>query len=247
MKMKYYSQYGQDIFADKYFGKSKKGFFVDIGAHDGITGSNTYFLEKERGWKGICIEPIPEVFVKLNQNRQSININSCITQDSELVVFRRVYGYGEMLSGILHLMDNEHLERIEKDCKATGNNYIDIEVPGRNINNILCELNIKEVDFLSIDTEGAEFDIIKTIDFNTINITFLTIENNNNSEKIREYLSIRGYKCIKSVTDDFFIKSTESLFSLSLSVKIYKLRSILVNESLPFRSKIKLIAKLFLQ
>src|SRR5664280_1701555 len=133
-KVGYFSQYRQDEFVDKFFNKKNAGFFIDIGAHDGVTFSNTFFLEKERGWSGICIEPIPDVFDKLKQNRRSININSCITQKNGYVRFRRVHGYNEMLSGILDLMDSEHSEQIEMDCRKSEDFFEDILIKSVNIN-----------------------------------------------------------------------------------------------------------------
>lgn len=53
--MEYYSQVGQDRWVINYFGENYKGFFIDIGAYDGISISNTYALEK-LGWKGICVD-----------------------------------------------------------------------------------------------------------------------------------------------------------------------------------------------
>jgi len=244
-KVIYYSQYKQDKFVDKFFNKKNGGFFIDIGAHDGVTFSNTYFLEKERQWDGICIEPIPDVFDKLKQNRQSININSCITQKSGAITFRRVYGYNEMLSGILDLMDREHVEQIENDCIQTGDIYKDILIEGRNINEILNEFKVKRIDFLSIDTEGAEYEIIKTIDFNKVKISFLSIENNKDSIQIREMLKGKGYKCISSVNDDFYLKTGRSILLFKLSVKLNYIMFIFNNSNYSKLSKIKLFIKIF--
>lgn len=242
--MEYYSQYKQDNFVDKFFKKKNGGFFIDIGAHDGVTFSNTYFLEKERGWDGICIEPIPDVFDKLKQNRRSININSCITQKSGVVRFRRVYGYNEMLSGILDLMDREHTEQIENYSTKTGDFYKDILIESKNLNEILNEFKIKRIDFLSIDTEGAEYEIIKTIDFDKVNITFLSIENNNASTCVKKLLIGKGYKCISSVTDDFYIRTGESIFLFGLSVKLYHIKFVINNRSYSPVSKVKQALKI---
>ena len=73
--MKHYGQYKQDKYLDTLFKKKSNGTFVDIGAHDGVTFSNSYFFEKERNWKGICVEPIPEIFSKLDETRNCIKIN----------------------------------------------------------------------------------------------------------------------------------------------------------------------------
>lgn len=66
LKSQFYSQAGQDKYLIENIYKNKeKGFFIDIGAHDGITYSNTYYLEKELGWSGICIEPNPKIYKQL--------------------------------------------------------------------------------------------------------------------------------------------------------------------------------------
>jgi FkbM family methyltransferase len=231
-KLTYYSQYDQDKFADIYFRKKQNGFFLDIGANDGISCSNTFFLEKERGWSGICIEPIPDVFNQLNSIRKSINFNVCISEEEGFVNFRRVHGTSEMLSGIVEFMTPDHIKRIKEECDLSNGSFEDIKLESRNINSILESNNVNKIDFLSIDTEGAEFTIIKTIDFDKICITFLSVENNDSSEEIRKYLKSKGYKYIPFITDDFFIKDTNSLFIFKAKVVYFLAKKIL-------KSKIK--------
>ena len=77
--MKYYSQAGQDIWVAKKFEYKKNGYFLEVGAYDGIQTSNTYFLEKELGWSGICIEANPSVFNSLALNRKSLNLNVAVS------------------------------------------------------------------------------------------------------------------------------------------------------------------------
>ncbi|ADQ79284.1 methyltransferase FkbM family [Paludibacter propionicigenes WB4] len=231
-----YSQYKQDKFVDIYFKKKDNGFFLDIGAYDGVSFSNSYFLEKERGWAGICIEPNPVVFVQLKINRLSQNYNVCISDTEGSVVFRKVVGYSEMLSGILEFMDQKHIDRINDECAKYNSNFEDIRVESKNLNAILKSNNIRHIDYLSIDTEGAESTIIKSIDLNEINIEFLTIENNDSSDELRFYLKDKGYKCIKSVTDDFFIKTSRSLLYFRLQVFLFVL-------AYTWRKKFPLISK----
>lgn len=231
-KSTYYSQYDQDKFADIYFKKKQNGFFLDIGANDGISCSNTLFLEKERGWSGICIEPIPDVFNQLNEIRKSINYNVCISEKEGTVNFRRVHGAPEMLSGILEFMTLDHIKRINEECNASNGSFEDIKLESRNLNSILESHNVSKIDFLSIDTEGAEFTIIKTIDFNKIQITFLSVENNDSSEEIRKYLKSKGYKYIPFITDDFFIKDSQPLLLFKIKVFYFLAKKIL-------KSKIK--------
>lgn len=76
----YQSQCGQDKWiVENLMPDSRQGFFVDIGAHDGISFSNTYFLESVMNWDGIAIEPIPEIFERLKKNRKCHLINGCIS------------------------------------------------------------------------------------------------------------------------------------------------------------------------
>ena len=74
---KYFSWNSEDKYLNETFFKNKSdGVFIEIGAHNGIDGSNSYFFEKELGWKGICVEPIPEVFSLLNTAPRSLNFFS---------------------------------------------------------------------------------------------------------------------------------------------------------------------------
>ena len=89
----YYSQYGQDkIINERIFNSKRNGFFVDIGANDGITGSNTYFFEKELNWTGVCIEPQPDIFHKLTDNRETECHNCAISPKSGSAKFLKEEG-----------------------------------------------------------------------------------------------------------------------------------------------------------
>ena len=109
----YFSQSGQDKWiVEKLFAGKQKGTFVDIGANDGITFSNTYFLEK-MGWNGLAVEPIPSAYEKLVKNRKCITVNCCIAPKTGKERFRVITGYSEMLSGLIDEYDPRHLARIE--------------------------------------------------------------------------------------------------------------------------------------
>src|SRR5688572_349204 len=117
----YYSQDGQDKYLDeKVFKRKTNGFFIEIGANDGITFSNAYFLEKNRGWKGICVEPHPTAFEKLKKNRTAKLINACIADSEKEGEFMKIEGYGEMYSGLVSKYDEKHVKRIERDLAAYG-------------------------------------------------------------------------------------------------------------------------------
>jgi len=212
--MKYYGQYQQDKYLDKLFKGKTKGTFVDIGAHDGLTFSNSYFFEKERNWKGVCVEPIPEIFAKLKELRSCIKINGCISDKVGTEKFLRVKGEfvdTEMLSGLVEDYDSRHLERIDREIKEYGGSKEEIEVTCYDINKILKENNINKVDFFTIDTEGNEFKILKTIQFNDFDFDIFIVENNYESDEINQLMTANGFKKIKKIGHDEVYRNKNKL------------------------------------
>ncbi len=193
----FYSQCGQDRFLyENFFHDKRNGVFVDIGAHDGIFFNNTYFFEKHLDWTGICIEPIPEVFESLKNSRTSLCIQGCIYSKADTVSFLRVFGNPpdlEMLSGILENYDSKHIERIESEILRLGGRSEVLTVKCYDLTKLLIDNNIRHVDYLSIDTEGGELDILKSIDFSKIRIDVIDVENNYQSPAFKEFLESVGY------------------------------------------------------
>ncbi len=208
--MKYYSQYGQDKFINEtYFKNRKSGVFLDIGAFDGIDGSNSYFFETELDWSGVCIEPLPEIFNKLKNNRKCVSINGCAWNKNDTKTFRMISGYNEMLSGLVDCYDDKHIHRITSEAKDRKEKIEDIIVKCFDINEILKNNNLFNIDLLSIDVEGAEFDIISAIDFDKYDIKVIVAENNYDDNKVRNLLASKGYDFEHRLTiDDVFVKKT---------------------------------------
>lgn len=205
---KYYSQDGQDKYVVEHlFNNKQGGIFVDIGAHDGITYSNTYYLEKELGWTGICIEPQDETFKKLERNRKCLCLHGCISDTTGTKQFLKVNGPSEMLSGLLDFYDSRHYERVQKEVARNDGSLEIIPVQTFQLNDICSKHGITHIDFLSIDTEGSEDAIIQSINFDKIIIAVIAVENNFHSENIRSYLLSKGYKFDRQVSaDDIYIK-----------------------------------------
>lgn len=205
----YYSQCGQDRFlSENWFKNKKEGVFVEVGAHNGIAYSNTKFFE-EQGWKGICIEPIPEVFEELKKNRSCICIQGCISDHSGEDVFLKVEGEPEMLSGLLSKYDPRHLQRVfaEATNRSYGKEPQRIITKCYILNDVLKQNNFFHVDFLTIDTEGGELDILKTIDFEQFDIDFIDVENCFGEPEIKNFLVSKGYEFLTNTGwDDLFRK-----------------------------------------
>jgi len=219
MKHRYYSQVNQDRIADFTLSRKTGGVFLDIGAHDGITLSNTYFFEKERGWTGICIDPNPDVFQKLVANRHCICENCAIATEEKQLIYRKVNGqyFAEMLGGILEFMDTEHIERINKEMATHAECSIeDIPVECKRLDTLLNKYSINAIDYLSIDTEGAEYEILQSLDFDKLNIRLISVERNKDSQ-VRNLLGSKGYKCCSAGLDAFYYKEP----ALGIRIRFY--------------------------
>lgn len=202
----YYSQNGQDRYLyEKFFKDKQHGFFVEIGASDGITLSNTKFAE-ERGWQGICIEPIPETFEKLTQNRKCICVHGCIAHYNGQVEFLKITGYSEQLSGMVDTYHPAHLARIERELAQNGGTKEIITVPCYTLQHLLTEHGTTRIDHLSIDTEGGEFEILHAIDFSLVQIYVINVENNYNDSRIKELLVKNGFEFDSHLgSDDIYV------------------------------------------
>jgi len=204
-----YSQYGQDIILnDRIFKNKKNGFFVDIGAHDGISINNSYFLESELDWNGICIEPNPLVFEKLKQNRKAKCLNIGILSKSEILEFCKLSGYTEMLSGFLDFYHPDHKKRIESELKIHGGSKEIIKVQCLPFSKVVELHDVKKIDLLSIDVEGSEESIIRSIDFEQVEIDIIICENNYYETNIQYFLEEKGYSHIGKIQiDDVYKKN----------------------------------------
>ncbi len=193
----YYGQCQQDKYLNEaYFKNKRRGTFVEIGAHNGVAYSNTKFFE-DLGWKGICIEPIPEVFEELKTNRKALCIQGCISDKPGKAKFLHVKG-PEMLSGLLNKYEAEHLKRVHREVAEVGSEGGTevIEVDCFLLNDILEQTKTYHVDLLSIDTEGGELGIIKSIDYDKFDIDLIDVENNYNCPEIKTFLTSKGYSLV---------------------------------------------------
>ena len=208
MKEDYYSQIGQDkILDDELFQKKEKGFYVEVGATDGVHFSNTLFFEKFRNWDGICIEPNPIEFKKLEQSgRNCIKENVAISTSKGEVNFLAIDGYGKGLSGIIDNYNTKHINRIENETKETDSKKIVVKVKTVPLSDIFEKHGVSKINYCSVDVEGSEFEVIKSIDFSKVSIDCFTIENNYGIEEIISFLEGKGYIHWKTIQwDEVFV------------------------------------------
>ena len=205
----FYSQDNQDKFLEENVFKGyKNGIYVDVGAHDGVSINNTLYFSKNHGWKGINVEPIKPVYDKLIVNRPNdININCAVCNSDGETDFIYNTGYTEMISGIKNTFDPRHLQRLNFENKNNGGMTRIIKVNTRKLETIFNDYNITHVNYLSIDVEGAEFEVIKSINFDKVFIDVIGFENNYNdiSIPIIQYLERNGFSVIHKSLDIFMI------------------------------------------
>jgi FkbM family methyltransferase len=211
----YYSQSNQDKYLEEEIFKGfKNGFFVDVGANDGITINNTLYFEKEHNWTGMNIEPLSFVFDKLLQNRPNcINLNYAICNENGYADFICNEGYTEMLSGLKDTYDERHNQRREKENIIYKSTTKQIKVKTKRLEDLFEENNVKHINFISIDVEGAEFEVIKSINFEKVFIDVIVFENNydDRSFPIIQYLKEKGFS-LRTLKYDIVMINKQSQF-----------------------------------
>ncbi len=203
LKKKSVSQLGQDLWVLEKTGYKRNGYFVEFGATDGVLLSNTWLLETEFGWKGICAEPNPKFFAKLKTNRQCTVSEQCIsgkTGKRVEFVFADAYGGSQEYA-------NEDMHGEKRAAYRAAGHVVNLSTIS--LNDFLEQHDAPhEIDYLSIDTEGSEFEILQAFPFDKWRIRLLTIEHNYTARRadIRALMELHGYRCIEQQWDDWYYK-----------------------------------------
>lgn len=172
----YISQLGQDCLVDTILNNKTDGFFIEIGVGNGKELSNSYFFEKFRNWNGILCEPAKQFQDSIQRERKGLLIDKAVYSVSDKSFEFSESDLGEFSSMTEHLSDFVNTNH-------TINKYM-VETISFND---LCEKysTKKNIDYLSIDTEGSEYEILSTIDFTKYEITCLSIEHNYDEAKYK--------------------------------------------------------------
>ena len=181
--MPYHAQVQQDEFLDRHlFDGLRGGVFVDIGANDGVSLSNSLFFEEERGWTGLLIEADPNVFAALVAARKATALNLGIGPRETTEPFLQIVGSGQMLSGFLAGIPPEAMARIERELATYGGEKRVIDLPMRPLSAVLAEAGLAEVQYLSLDVEGLEAEILATLDTKACFVHAITAECNDRGQ-----------------------------------------------------------------
>lgn len=195
------SQFGQDEILISMLRRKTKGFFVELGAGNGVDLSNSYCFEKSLGWTGLLVEPNPSLYAELVKNRD------CFTSDKLCGDVEGVevdFLLAGVLSGVISASPGYWIKQ------NIGNPKIKMKTTL--LSKILDEFNCpKKMDFLSLDVEGEEFNILRTFPFNIYSFDVICVEHNSgwdgpeNRGRIHYLLTHNGYSFDRDGgIDDFF-------------------------------------------
>jgi len=171
--------YGMDRKIQKYLPRSN-GFFIEAGANDGHTQSNTYFLEKKRGWHGILVEGIPELYEKCKIERPQSTVHQCALVAADFMQPTVTMHYANLMSVVDRSLKTEKAQHAHVGAgiavqKIT--NAYSIEVPARTLESILdATPNLPFIDLLSLDVEGYELQVLKGLNLAKYAPHFILVE-----------------------------------------------------------------------
>jgi FkbM family methyltransferase len=172
-----------------YIGNIENGFYIEAGAFDGILQSNTKFLEEEYGWTGILIDANPNIIDKLKNNRpNNIIINKCLVEknyNNNTIKFALDYGPMASVNNIRNLEDAS---------------LIDVETD--TLENILDYLDIKKIDFMTVDTEGYELEVLDGLNLNKFRPTYILVEVYEEKKNIIiSFMESNNYILLENITN----------------------------------------------
>jgi hypothetical protein len=223
----YRSQFGEDGILWQVFRQRPVGYFIEVGAYDGVTLSNTFFLE-QMGWCGLLVEPIPVLAQRAAAARpRSRVIAAAASRPEKKGTAKFTVTQNVPVLSFLEA-DQDHVDR----CIREGAQLVEIEVPVTTLDDILMQERRNpapfgspwiprkgwQIDLVSIDTEGCELDVLEGFNLERYTPRILLIENDRASgSDIEPYLEKHGYrKFHRQKINDFYVRTDEPADDLVL-------------------------------
>ena len=196
----YFSQLGQELYVlNMVFPGKKDGVFVDVGANDPIEISNTYLLEK-LGWRGIAFEPQLKLCEAWKTERTTPCFPYVLGENETTVSFVESSVHG--LSGVKGYAEDKIHGRVHEEGVYSTREQ-------KRLDTVLIEHDIRNIDFMSLDVEGYELNVLKGVDFSVIKIKCIILENDKTAygdDEVRKFLIEKGYRFVARIhRDDVFI------------------------------------------
>src|SRR5580704_317800 len=183
LRMQSYAQHGEDVLLWEHFRGKTDGFFVEAGANHPTVCSQTWLLE-QRGWKGILVEPITEKSELIKRQRPGSRVFHVALGSPEQRGRARFHVAGvDALSGLV-VNHDVTIDRVE-------------EVEVRTLDDVLAEAGNPKLDFVSIDVEGVELQVLRGFDLRRHRPSVLVVEDHLQKMGVHRYLTRNGYSLVK--------------------------------------------------
>ena len=210
------SQYGQDIWMERNIIRHLKEnamTFVEFGARNGLDHSNTYFFDRQLGYRGILVEASEEDFrqLKSNRGRTGVHVHHVLICPSSQRGLKKVfYSASGGLAGLGRIASENSKQEIDKliaDAKSKNKDFVvsPSELKCLSLSDLLDSSDIKEISLLSIDCEGCELEVIQDFDFKQYPTTILLVERSGDCEYANELMQLvqnKGFKALNWESSD---------------------------------------------
>ena len=216
----------QPLYAEKILKKHniwdpvKPGFYIEAGAAGGELYSNTLYFEMKYNWTGLLVEPSPIWWKELkSKNRNAWILPHCLSTEKKVHLID-FYSFSEDFVDFAFMSRTDMDHDFYENFKANHPNALNkLKVQCFPLQAVLKAIDLPKVQYFSLDIEGAEYDVLKTIDFNVVDLSVFSIEieddndnvmrlNSGSNEDLHKYLKQNGYNYIDRVgRDNFFVKN----------------------------------------
>ena len=209
----YFGLKGLDRKLEKYL-NYKNGYYVELGANDGIKQSNTYHFELKKGWRGVLIEPSPHNYLACRERRGTNNhvyCNACVSTEYEGEYVDMIYADLLTVSSNLSLDIDDKDSHIEwgKGFLPSTQNIFRYGAVASTLTSLLDHAGSPaKIDLLSLDVEGAELEVLKGVDFTRYVFKYMLIEIRD-LPRIENYLDRQGYRLIDKLSEHDYLFTSE--------------------------------------
>lgn len=187
------------IIVDEYFRDFQDGFFIETGSCDGIFQSNTYYLETELNWTGLLIEPNPDYVRECIENRPNSKVYDCALVSPEDADKTTVL-YSIAHKGAMGTVGDRGIWKDETEKPIFHEN-----IPTRTLTSVLDEVKPKEINFMSLDVEGYELNVLKGLDFEKYSPEIIVVECHGDLIKPVDNLLSRYYILDNKISDRDYV------------------------------------------